>query len=111
MTSHEGLKGQKLEMARFGGGLKFSLLIFFFVTLWTVVASLRLLCAMIRHPRLFFKRTKRTVPPDCMRDPALGEHKYVTANGLKFHYVSLGDPSKPLMLLLHGFPEVSVPRF
>lgn len=85
--------------------MKFTLLIFFFMALWTAVASLRLLCDMIRHPLRFFKRTKRTVPPDCMRDPALGEHKYVTANGLKFHYVSLGDPSKPLMLLLHGFPE------
>lgn len=26
-------------------------------------------------------------------------------NGIKLHYASVGDPSKPLMLMLHGFPE------
>ena len=47
-----------------------------------------------------------TVPPACLLDPSLGTHEYVTANGIKFHYVAAGDPSKPLMLFLHGFPEV-----
>ena len=47
-----------------------------------------------------------TVPPACLLDPALGSHEYVTANGIKFHCVSAGDKSKPLMLLVHGFPEV-----
>ena len=47
------------------------------------------------------------VPPACLLDPALGSHEYVTANGLKFHCVCAGDTSKPLMLLLHGFPEVT----
>ena len=47
------------------------------------------------------------VPPACLLDPSLGSHEYVTANGIKFHCVSAGDTSKPLMLLLHGFPEVS----
>ena len=30
----------------------------------------------------------------------------MTANGIKFHYVVKGDRTKPLMLMLHGFPEV-----
>ena len=47
------------------------------------------------------------VPPPCLMDPSLGSHGYVTANGIKFHYVAKGSRTKPLMLLLHGFPEVS----
>ena len=46
------------------------------------------------------------VPPACLIDPSLGAHEYVTANGIKFHYVTSGDKTKPLMLFLHGFPEV-----
>ena len=46
------------------------------------------------------------VPPACLLDPSLGSHEYVTANGIKFHYVAAGDRTKPLMLLVHGFPEV-----
>ena len=35
-----------------------------------------------------------------------GSHKTVVVSGLSFHYVeSSGDTSKPLLLLLHGFPE------
>ena len=48
-----------------------------------------------------------TVPPGCLLDQSLGSHEYVTANGIKFHYVTAGDSSKPLMLFVHGFPEVS----
>ena len=67
-----------------------------------------LFIGLIRRPFLLFRRTKRrTSPPDCMLDPTLGKHQYVQANGIKFHYVTCGDPSKPLMLFLHGFPEVS----
>ncbi|WP_413199178.1 alpha/beta fold hydrolase [Nostoc piscinale] len=31
------------------------------------------------------------------------EHKYITTNGVKLHYVTQG--TGPLMLMLHGFPE------
>ena len=50
-----------------------------------------------------------SVPPACLLDPSLGTHEYVTANGLKFHCVTAGDKSKPLMLFVHGFPEVQWP--
>jgi len=47
-----------------------------------------------------------TVEPEILQDPTLGTHKYVTANGIKFHYVANGTEGKPLMLFLHGYPEV-----
>lgn len=43
--------------------------------------------------------------PAVMRDPSLGEHTFVYANGIRFHAVVKGDASLPLMLCLHGFPE------
>ena len=59
---------------------------------------------------LFLDLLERSVPPACLLDPSFGSHQYITANGIKFHCVSSGDPSKPLMLLLHGFPEVTTPK-
>jgi hypothetical protein len=60
---------------------------------------------IITHPLTALRKKKRDIPPSCLQDTSLGSHQYVTANGIKFHYVSAGDNSKPLMLLLHGFPE------
>ena len=36
---------------------------------------------------------------------ALPQDMYVTANGLRFHYLEWGDPSNPDVLLLHGFAQ------
>ncbi|KAL5486626.1 hypothetical protein EMCRGX_G019130 [Ephydatia muelleri] len=61
---------------------------------------------ILRHgPLRAFKKHRRDVPPSCLLDTTLGTHHYVLANGIRFHYVSAGDDSKPLLLLLHGFPE------
>ena len=88
------------------GRVRFLVVAYFFVVVWTILSTLKLLWSIIKHPRLSFKKTKRVVPPACMTDPSLGKHEYVTANGIKFHCVTSGDGSKPLLLLLHGFPEV-----
>ena len=78
-----------------------------FIAIGLLLAPVFTLMMVVRRPFILLRRTKRrTSPPDCMLDPTLGKHQYVQANGIKFHYVTCGDPSKPLMLCLHGFPEV-----
>ncbi|XP_065090943.1 epoxide hydrolase 3-like [Ochlerotatus camptorhynchus] len=47
----------------------------------------------------------RSISLAVLHDPAFGRHKYVEVNGIQLHYVENGDPEKPLMLFLHGFPE------
>ena len=36
---------------------------------------------------------------------ALPDDKFVSANGLRFHYLDWGEPDNPPMLLLHGFAQ------
>ncbi|XP_065906177.1 epoxide hydrolase 4-like [Dysidea avara] len=68
-------------------------------------AALRAMCEFVKHPLTFFHQKKRDVQPEILQDPSYGTHKYVTANGIKFHYVANGTEGKPLMLFLHGYPE------
>ena len=50
-----------------------------------------------------------TSVPACLANQDLGEHHYLrTESGLRFHYVAKGDPANPLMLFVHGFPEVKM---
>ncbi|KAK7104834.1 epoxide hydrolase 4-like [Littorina saxatilis] len=48
---------------------------------------------------------KRSIPPKCLEDPSLGTHGYAHLEDIRMHYVSNGAEDKPLMLLVHGFPE------
>ncbi|XP_076236572.1 epoxide hydrolase 4 [Calliopsis andreniformis] len=56
-------------------------------------------------PKKFFMMQQRDKPPPCLVDNHLGTHSYVKIKGVKFHYVEAGDRDKPLVLLLHGFPD------
>ena len=50
-------------------------------------------------------RTRKS-PPATLQNKRWGEHKYIKFdNGIKLHYVEKGDPSRPMMVFLHGFPE------
>ena len=52
-----------------------------------------------------FTTKDRPLPPAILNDERWGEHKYVHVPGVKLHYVEKGDRSKPLMVMVHGFPE------
>ena len=83
--------------------------------IFIVPISLVFLVKIIKHgwnyvfhpkPRMYYPMGNSHPGPACLQDPKLGEHGYVrTETGMKLHYVKRGDPSKPLMLFIHGFPE------
>ncbi|XP_062535182.1 epoxide hydrolase 1-like [Armigeres subalbatus] len=56
------------------------------------------------HSKLWVVK-KRPYPPQCLQKHDCGVDKLITVNGVKLHYVENGDPSKPLMVFVHGFPE------
>ncbi|OWF46898.1 epoxide hydrolase 4-like [Mizuhopecten yessoensis] len=74
-----------------------------------ILCVLSLLWRCVRHPFKFLNeetnRKKRDIMPACLNDPTLGTHGFIHLEHVKLHYVSNGDEKKPLMLLIHGFPE------
>lgn len=52
-----------------------------------------------------FSAKDRPLPPAILHDERWGEHKYMHVPGAKLHYVEKGDNTKPLMVMVHGFPE------
>ena len=93
------MSGQKwlLFLVRYGLALVYGLLVL-----------VRTLFGILLRPRSSFARVARPIPPAVLDDPTLGQHHFVTLKerGIKLHYVSNGSPESPLMLFVHGFPEV-----
>ena len=48
---------------------------------------------------------ERSSDTDPVEIPGPWQHRYVAANGARFHVVEAGAVGGPLVLLLHGFPE------
>uniref|UniRef100_A0A1B6GC61 AB hydrolase-1 domain-containing protein n=1 Tax=Cuerna arida TaxID=1464854 RepID=A0A1B6GC61_9HEMI len=46
----------------------------------------------------------RRKPPECLSEH-FGQHLYVKLQNVKLHYVESGPKDKPVVLLLHGFPD------
>ncbi|XP_041973355.1 uncharacterized protein LOC121729034 [Aricia agestis] len=75
-------------------------------TVRTVLALVYIAVSYLKNPfKSPWDAKLNLIPPARLSDPKYGTHKYIKANGIKLHYVENGDPSKPLMLFLHGFPE------
>lgn len=47
----------------------------------------------------------RSTPPSCYVESYVGSHSYIKLKKVKLHYVESGSVGKPLLLLLHGFPD------
>ncbi len=45
------------------------------------------------------------VPATSTNVAARVTHGFANSDGVKIHYAALGDPSKPLVLMIHGFPD------
>ncbi|XP_063909712.1 epoxide hydrolase 4-like [Zophobas morio] len=79
--------------------------IHFFTFIFGVWIICKMLVKWIWDPKSFVTVQQRDSPPAFLVDSALGQHKYVKLKGVKFHYVESGSKDKPLVLLLHGFPD------
>ncbi|XP_071785927.1 epoxide hydrolase 4-like [Asterias amurensis] len=58
-----------------------------------------------KGPKAVFAWHDREKMPECMQNPELGTHGFLRLKDVRLHYVAIGDEDKPLMLMVHGFPE------
>ncbi|XP_037800067.1 epoxide hydrolase 4-like isoform X2 [Penaeus monodon] len=68
-----------------------------------VLSTIYLLFAWFKG--YFHKAKERDIPPSCLRDPALGWHRFVKLKSVKLHYVEAGDSDNPLVIMIHGAPD------
>jgi len=75
---------------------------------WAVINILRFIALFFKlGPVTFFKKSDlESPPPSDLLNPQYGKHAYINIGPIKIHYVASGPENAPLMLMVHGFPEV-----
>jgi pimeloyl-ACP methyl ester carboxylesterase len=74
---------------------------FFLKSLYSVVGFTALATRFLKNGMKMFEK-KEHKKPECLEG---WKHGYLQLAEIKMHYVEDGDPSNPLMLFVHGFPE------
>ncbi|CAJ0943083.1 unnamed protein product, partial [Mesorhabditis belari] len=75
---------------------------YFFVGLWSTLTVLNLAFSWIFLRKPIFQRKFHKRPTVLDED---WNHRFIQLSKVRLHYVETGEEGKPLMLLLHGFPE------
>jgi len=81
------------------------LMMYMIGSFYALQVTLRLLWQFITNPSIIFNKKIRTNPPTCLLNSSKWKHKYARLKNVRLHYVEAGPEDKPLMIMLHGFPE------
>lgn len=73
--------------------------------LWGLWTLLKQVIIRVLYKKKSDFRIRSGRPPPCLMDTSFGQHSYIKLKGVKLHYVECGDRNKPIVLLLHGFPD------
>lgn len=76
-----------------------------FWTPWVLCVSF---FAFFKNPKEGWSYKERKERPQCLQSTEVWTHHLVSLqhDGIKLHYVSAGSAHKPLMIFVHGFPEI-----
>lgn len=82
------------------------LIMYTMTVFYSILTLFRQLILMVRLRSRYFLVKRRETPPALLTNPNYGQHHTVNLpNGMKFHYVSKGNPNGNIVLFIHGFPE------
>lgn len=85
--------------------LRHKLWLWWNVLLVAVMIIPRMVRAIFKAGVTKYFHWEKTDRPAILDDPVYGEHGYLHLEGVRIHFVASGPTDKPLMLLLHGYPE------
>ncbi|CAD6190383.1 unnamed protein product [Caenorhabditis auriculariae] len=83
-------------------GLGEKLFVRFLQIVYTLIVATVMIFLRLKHGPKLLETKKRTTPPKCLEG---WNSRYLKLKNVRLHYVQTGEDSKPLMLMIHGFPE------